>query len=44
VKRLSALGLASSEIKRYVQRVLSLNAGKASVHAARSLTASVSCT
>ena len=29
VKRLSALGLALSEIKRYVQRVLGLDAGKA---------------
>ena len=43
VKRLSALGLALSKIKRYVQRVLGLDASKASVHAACSLTASVSC-
>ena len=44
VTRLFALGLASSKIKRYVQRVLALDAGNASVHAACSLTASVSCT
>jgi hypothetical protein len=42
--QVSALGLALSEIKRYVQRVLGLDTGKASVHAACSLTASVSCT
>jgi hypothetical protein len=43
VTRLFALDLASSGIKRYVQRVLVLDAGNASVHAACSLTASESC-
>ncbi|WP_372526566.1 hypothetical protein [Piscinibacter sp.] len=42
--RLFALGLASSEIKRYVQRILAQDAGNASIHAACSLTASESCT
>ena len=42
--RLLDLDLASSGIKRFVQRVLGLDAGNASVHEACSLTASVSCT
>ncbi|MFG6433938.1 hypothetical protein, partial [Roseateles sp. LYH14W] len=44
VARLLDLSLASSEIKRYVQRVIALDARNASIHGACSLSVSETCT
>jgi hypothetical protein len=44
VTRLLDLGLASSEIKPYVHRILALDDGSTSIHGVCSLTAAETCT